>query len=131
MICILILINHNVLKTILVHFQNIFFFIKQLKGFKDKIIKIKSIILLHSDLIFSVNTSHLFFTKISKCICIQIFRKLKFFFRLGNSCKALLLRKLLIIYSKTLQNFFNNRFLIICVIDCKVIISSDAIIKPS
>ena len=124
---VLILINHDISEPLLISLQYIIAVLKQLNSFYDQIIKIERIISSKCCLIFTINLSCSFLIEICSGIHLHLIRIQKLILRMGNLRQKCAFLNFLCIDVHLAADFFHQGFLVICIIDRKIIIIAKAV----
>ena len=124
---VLILINHDISEPLLISLQYIIAVLKQLNSFYDQIIKIERIISSKCCLIFTINLSCSFLIKICSGTHLHLIRVQKLILRMGNLCQKCTFPDFLCIDVHLAADFFHQGFLVICIIDRKIIIIAKSV----
>ena len=119
---ILVLIHHNVLKAFLVSPENFPVRTEKLHCFHDQVIKIHGIVFPESLLVFLVCLGNLLLPVIPYGTAGIFLRRYQLIFGRGNCGKNSPLLHGLGINHQTLTDLFHHRFLVVCVINGKVIV---------
>ena len=128
---ILILIDHNIAKPLLIILQHIRLRLQKLNRLHQQIIKIQCIIRLQLCLILTVYFCNLQLCKISSCIQFKLIRKDQFILGRRNRRHKASLFKNLCINGDLFTDFFHQSLLVVCIVDRKTVIITKPVYKSS
>ena len=124
---VLILIHHDKTETVAVHFQNVLVFIKQLHGQHQHVVEVDGIALFQFPLISAVDRSDLCFKEISCRLSLELVRADQLVLRGGDRIHDLFFLKHLCVYVHLFAQLFDQRFLIIGIVDREMSVISKSV----
>ena len=126
-VSILILVHHDVFKTFLVIIQHFRTRAEKLHSLNDQIVKVQGVVFFQLFLILLISQGDFLFGKIPHHIELILFRSYKLILCRGNCCQNSSFLSNLCVNLQPLADFLHNRFLVVCIIDGKVIIKAQTV----